>query len=402
MYLQAVRNLRANRYFAAHPFATSSWGTGVWVSENYLFWGQVMKFILILPALNQQRLIMNNEKYIKEIRMIKRFVSVTQACLCRIMSTERVVADLEEIILLYMDAMVEIDGLLLNTNWMQDNQEFNNNDNDDHHMDDMTGNSEEQITNAIRKKRLPNFVKSNSLGLLVAANTHSYHGPATLNWEGGWHGERKIQQVKPLLHIKRSNVDWQTITLRRLYQHETIQRLLDDCMKQEKNENPTSRQMEGAVKVYGSRQMAEEAIYSAQPMTAVLDHKNVLYIPYRPIGRPNTTRSSVDLMEIKCDDNEGTIIQNLCWVCPIQPTNNITHWESIHSIKSNFIKEFVLMFPTLVQDKGKDFINNYYCVGHTWTERNEEGKFIPTPINKNIFRDWYDYDQDKNNDEYMI
>ena len=29
MYLQAVRNLRANRYFAAHPFSTSSWGTGV-------------------------------------------------------------------------------------------------------------------------------------------------------------------------------------------------------------------------------------------------------------------------------------------------------------------------------------------------------------------------------------
>ena len=53
MYLQAVRNLRANRYFAAHPFSTSLWGTGVWVSETYLFWGQVMKFFLILPALNQ-------------------------------------------------------------------------------------------------------------------------------------------------------------------------------------------------------------------------------------------------------------------------------------------------------------------------------------------------------------
>ena len=39
MYLQAVRNLRANRYFTAHPFSKSSWGTGVWVSENYLFWG---------------------------------------------------------------------------------------------------------------------------------------------------------------------------------------------------------------------------------------------------------------------------------------------------------------------------------------------------------------------------
>ena len=37
MYLHDVRNLRANKYFAAHPFSTSSWGTGVWVSENYLF-----------------------------------------------------------------------------------------------------------------------------------------------------------------------------------------------------------------------------------------------------------------------------------------------------------------------------------------------------------------------------
>ena len=298
MYLQAVRNLRANRCFAAHLFSTSLWGTGVWVSENYLLWGQTMKFFLILPALNQQCLIMNNEKYIKEIRMIKRFVSVTQACLCRIMSTERVVADLQEIILLYMDAMVEIDALLLNPHWIQDTEEFNNNDNDDHLMDYLTGNSDKQIITPIRKKRQPNFVKSNSLGLLVAANTHSYHGPAALNWEGGWHGEHKIQQVKPLLHIKMSNVDWQTITLRRLYQHKTIQRLLDDCIKEEKNENQTSRQMEGALKVYGSRQMAEEAVHSAQPITAVFDHKNVLYIPCRPIGRANTTWSSVDLMDI--------------------------------------------------------------------------------------------------------
>ena len=60
MYLHIVQNLRANRYFPAQPFSTSSWGTGVWVSENYLFWGRVMKFFLILPALNQQRLIINN------------------------------------------------------------------------------------------------------------------------------------------------------------------------------------------------------------------------------------------------------------------------------------------------------------------------------------------------------
>ena len=49
---------------------------------------------------------------------------------------------------------------------------------------------------------LPNFVKSNSLGMLAAAQSHIFHDPALLHWEGGWHGERKIQQVKPFLHIK--------------------------------------------------------------------------------------------------------------------------------------------------------------------------------------------------------
>ena len=73
-----------------------------------------MKFLLILPALHKQRIIINNEKYIKEIGMIKRFVSATQACLCCIMSTERVVSDLQDMILFYLDAMVEINGLLLN------------------------------------------------------------------------------------------------------------------------------------------------------------------------------------------------------------------------------------------------------------------------------------------------
>ena len=108
------------------------------------------------------------------------------------MSTERVVSDLRDIILLYLDAMVEIDHLLLTPRWMPNNEEFNNNDN-------------EPTTTTIGKKRQPNFVKLNSLGLLAAANIHSYHGPTMFNWEGGWHGEHKIQQVKPLLHIKWSN-----------------------------------------------------------------------------------------------------------------------------------------------------------------------------------------------------
>ena len=136
--------------------------------------------------------------------------------------------------------------------------------------------------------------------------------------------------------------------------------------------------------------MAKEAILHNQPITAVLDHKDLLHIPYHPIGRANTKRSSVDLMEIRCDDNEGTMIQNLCLVCPIHSRNNIITFESIYSIKSIFIKEIVLILPTLNEDNGQDYMNNYYSVGHTWTEQNDEGKFIPTLINHNIFRDWYE------------
>ena len=34
MYLQDVRNLRASRYFAAHPFSTISWGTSILGMSN--------------------------------------------------------------------------------------------------------------------------------------------------------------------------------------------------------------------------------------------------------------------------------------------------------------------------------------------------------------------------------
>ena len=346
-----------------------------------------MKFFLVLPALNQQRLIINDTKYIKEICMIKRFVAATQACLCRIMSYERVASDLHDMILLFLDTMVEIDHLLLAPRRMLDDEQININDNDDNAMEDLRAVTNEPTTTNVTKKIHPNFVKSNSLGLLVAAKTHSYHGPAKLNWEGGWHGERKIQQVKPLLHIKRSNADWPTITLRRLYQHETKQRLLDDCRSEEEKQNIKTREMEGAVKVYGSRQMAEDVILQNQPITAVLDHQNRLHIPYRPIGRANTTRSSIDLLEIICDDDKGMMIQDLCWICPIHYTNNIIAFESLHSMTSKFVKEFVLMLPTLNEENGQNFVNNYYCVGHTWTERNNEGKFIPTQIHSNIFMD---------------
>ena len=69
-----------------------------------------------------------------------------------------------------------------------------------------------------------------------------------------------------------------------LYQNETIQRLSDSYVREEQDDNQTSREMVVAQKVYGSCQMAEDAILHNQPITAVSEHKNILHIPYHPIG----------------------------------------------------------------------------------------------------------------------
>ena len=92
------------------------------------------------------------------------------------------------------------------------------------------------------------------------------------------------------------------------------------------------------------------------------------------------------------------MVQNLCWVCPIYSTNNILSFDSLYSLKYEITKEFVLMLPVLNEDNGQDFMNKYYCVGHTWTERHNEEKFIPTQIDKNIFVDWFDDDIGEDND----
>ena len=55
-------------------------------------------------------------------------------------------------------------------------------------------------------------------------------------------------------------------------------------MREENNDYQATREMEGALKVYGSRQMAEDAILPNQQITAILDHNNILHIPYHPIG----------------------------------------------------------------------------------------------------------------------
>jgi len=50
-YLRDVQALRCNRFFDAQPLSTSKWGTGVWVSENYLFWVRSINFFPLCQQL---------------------------------------------------------------------------------------------------------------------------------------------------------------------------------------------------------------------------------------------------------------------------------------------------------------------------------------------------------------
>ena len=141
--------------------------------------------------------------------MIQRFVSTTQACLCCLMSTKRIVPDLEETVLLYMDTMVELDRWTLHL--PQDDSVLASNDQDPDDVEltnvDIHKNLQalpakcvapvSNVTRTMTKKessqmKLPNFVKSNSLGMLGAAQSHIFHGLAMLHWEGCWHDKRKI------------------------------------------------------------------------------------------------------------------------------------------------------------------------------------------------------------------
>ena len=244
-YLSAIQALRCHRFFAAHPLSTSKWGTGAWVSENYAFWARSIKFFLLLPALHQKRLESKYDNYRDDVRMLLRFGAAMQACIARLMSTKRVVPDMSRTIWLYMDTMVEMDRWLLNQP-----------DPDEEDDEAVSGDappsapvsdaaSPESTDDGTGKKKQPNFVKPNSLTLLSAAESHLYHGPATLYYEGGWAGERKIQSVRPLLSIKRGNAEWQRISLLRLHQHETIKWLLESFEKD--SDDQRSREMEGVL-----------------------------------------------------------------------------------------------------------------------------------------------------------
>jgi hypothetical protein len=360
-YFEFIQQLRVPRYFNAHLLTPSSWGTGTWVSENYVFWARTQKFWFLLPSIQLSKQMQNPEKkmgYLRELHMILRFSAAAQASMSCIMSSQRYVPQMDLIVKTYMDAMVEVDRLI-------------------HKASDL--------------KAKPNFVKSNSLGILSVSESHEYFGPAILHWEGGYSGERKIQEVKPLLSIKRSNANWQQITLRRLYQLDSLTKLLesipiDDVGDDNEDNQAKSRETEGVLKVYSSYTSLHDAVSASHPLSAVLDRENKVWVACRPRG--GASRSSVELHEITFDDHAGVNASNICWISPIHlcTTNHPIIFPNMQEV-SLYSVDFLLLLPAL-SNNGNDYINIYYCVGSKWTERTSNGLFEKCTITEQLFVDW--------------
>ena len=276
-YLKDVQKLWIGRFFDAHPLSTSTWGTGTWVSDNYLFWGRTQKFFATLPAIWSCKHKGQNSSFDSDMPMFLRFANAALVCLNRLMSNKRVVEDMDDVVKIYLDTMVEMDKWIMSCG-TNDNEHISDNPEESATVGNTTNPRPRKKRR--KKKGEPNFVKPNSLGLLSAVWSHWYLGPAILHWEGSWFGERKIQPAKGEMGVKRSTADWQHIVLQKLWCVETIAHLLEDG--EENGSSQKRRDMDGVIRVYAKKTDVLEELANCKPISAVLDKNGCTWIAYRP------------------------------------------------------------------------------------------------------------------------
>jgi len=398
-HLRDVQALRCNCFFDAQPLSTSSWGTGVWVSENCVFWARTPNFFFALPAISAHKKTGTNP-FDADMRMLGRFASSGLAAIGRAMSDKRVVADMDQAIKTCLDSMVEVDR------WMK---EAAANPQDDAQTDDEEDEEEEptvraaqsandhQPTTRKRKGKSQdkcNFCKSNSLGTLSAAKAHRCLGPAFLWWEGGWAGERKIQNAKPQLGIKRATADWRTLVLQCLWQRDmlsALMRQLDGTCE----DDDSKREMEGMLRVCANRSAALEAVDNNMPLSAMLANDGTIWIAHRPSTseclddetKPTSvgwSRSAVQLQELKFHDGLGKCVSDLCWFAPV----NVGRVFSLGSTSDvrEFANQHLLLLPQLGPN---DECQNSHCgIGSKWSQRNSRCVFGSPQISTKVFEDW--------------
>jgi len=423
-YLRDIQALRCNRFFDAQPLSTSTWGTGIWVSENYLFWVRALNFFCTLPALQACKHA-GKDKFERDKRMSLRFCSSSLVAISRIMKENKSVGDMDAVIKIYLDTMVEMDRWLQETDVDGESEvpgsrteapvresevpgsrteapvsesEVRESDTEAPAVSESTG----AQAGKKRKKKAKdsyNFCKSNSLGILAVAAMHRFFGPTALHWEGGWAGERKIQTAKPYFHIKNSTSDWTRLILQKLWSQHILSNLIANLNPKERALKEQTREMEGHVRIYANRDAVMDAIAECRPMSGVLGNDRSVWVGYRPNTEQfnnDTTksteqgwsRSAVQLLKLAFDDDatEAQLVSGLCWFAPFSVVPNVTKTLGSPLELKACVDQYVLLLPKL--GAGAEYENTFYCIGSKWTERVKDGTFAQPQLARDLFEDW--------------
>ena len=322
--LMGVSKLKL-KHFQAHSLSNATHNTGSYVSENYLCMGRLFKVMMTLPALQKNRDSSKNE-FKNQLEKATNFCIATVDCIGRLMSPKKDVENLELSIHVHLNAMVSMDKILKPL--MEKKKDTN-------------------------KMPKPNFVKSNSLGLLEAAKAHKYFGPAILHWEGGHMGERTIQDAKPLMSIKRDgHADWKMITMTKIHRNDAINRLIGTNMHE------SSQKL---FHVYQNEQDVQKTIEMRQPLSFVMMN-SFLHCCFKG------TNKSISLLQLHIQKGE-TIAG--CTFFPMVLDNKVIEDHS-PQLLAKLVQQHFLGIPKIVI--GENQVVCYYCLTSDWKELKENGE----------------------------
>ena len=212
--------------------------------------------------------------------------------------------------------------------------------------------------------RMNCILKSNSLGLLSVKKYHDEMGTAVLHWEGGFAGERKIQEVKPALYIKRSNVDLPKLTLKKMYQHDALEWLRENANLPKFSQK--NRLMDGIVRVYASWHVLETQIkVENKPLSCLIaqDGRRVSIAVRTKKSEHGSNDGSIGLIKLDFDDSKGMFLADMCWVAPIGLSWDSKFYSTMKDLFDGCdYRDSGLLLPTMSPDT-KGYENQYCGIG---------------------------------------
>jgi hypothetical protein len=414
-----------------HPFSgvKGSYKTGSWVSENWLAWTRISKFVYVFAARDGSRSQRNGCNDL--LRMHIAYVAVVARLLTHFGITQHFIRLTDEYIKEFLSCVHELDIRIrpkfINGKRSQTNQQ-----------------ASENASNKKSKKTKSTYgywwMKSNYFSMFNLAPTMIWLGPLVNFWDGGGKGERFIQEVKP--YIPRGiPVNSKTYFVRlseKVYKMQTLSRMErlfineenfegdrenlsadsdseDDvslptqdeadsvAVQSEEEEADDSMEVEGdkssevevvmeiddhhmkkagTMYVYRRKQQLLDSIQNNLPLTGIVlkdkEGNNTLLAVFR------NGRKSYSWMEIKFDDSNGESLYGL-WYAPlscVETSEKIP--QSIDEIKGASDMS-VLALPLHYVTDDPSLANKYCAITNWWTERTEKNTYVMPTLDESLY-----------------